>query len=358
MQLHIDIPFVRTIEVLDTHTEGNPTRIILGGAFVPQGLTLRESYEWLKSNDDQLRRILNFEPRGNPMMCSVMLIPSSTSDFEADFGAIIMEQDEYVPMCGHCIIGAATAVARLGLLGAAKPVEAVRFETLAGLVTCEVTIESPASATWVTITNAPSFVLHRNKLVSLSDGRELRVDIAFGGDFYAIVDAKDVAVEISPDNEGELGRIACLVAEAVNAQLSIQHPTDVAIDKCYEVLFEDSNRVGPGFRHVVVSPPGILDRSPCGTGTSARLASLFLRGEIVAGQEYTFEGVMGTRFHATVSEVGLVRDIPAIVPKIRGRGFITGHATLYLEPEDPFPNGLRIQSRSLPISSVGNTQRR
>jgi proline racemase len=354
MQRHIDIPFLRKIEVLDTHTEGNPTRIILGGAFVPQGLTLRESYEWLRSNDDQLRRILNFEPRGNPMMCSVMLIPTSTSDFEADFGAIIMEQDEYVPMCGHCIIGAATAVVRLGLLDSGKPVDAVRFETLAGLVTCVVATVPPASATWVTVTNAASFVLHSNKPITLTDGREIRVDVAFGGDFYAIVDAKDVAVEISPDNEGELGRIARLVTEAVNSQLSIQHPADVAIDKCYEVLFEDSDHVGPGFRHVVVSPPGILDRSPCGTGTSARLASLLLRDQIVVGEEYTFEGVLGTCFHATVSEVGVLHNIPTVVPKIRGRGFVTGHSTLYLEPEDPFPNGLRIQSQPFPTFSVDN----
>ena len=346
--------FKREIEVLDTHTEGNPTRIILNGGNLPHNLSLQNKYNWLKNNDDQLRRLLNFEPRGNPMMCSVYLTPPTTDAPSADFAAVIMEQDEYVPMCGHCIIGAATAVVHLGLVPVKNPVTTIVFETLAGLVECEVKKDPNNSATWVSFMNVESFLLHKDTPLVLDRGQVLLADIAFGGDFYAIVDSNQLNIRVDSTNERGLSQLAREITASVNNQTSISHPENPLINKCYEVLFTCDSTGPSAFKHAVISPPGTLDRSPCGTGTSARIASLHARGLVTTGCEYSFEGPLGTRFFALVQKEHKVNGLQMITPRIRGRGFITGHSRLLLESADPFPQGLRIHEYD--DNSLSNNQ--
>lgn len=341
-QIRISENQSREFQVLDTHTEGNPTRIVFSGISIPPGSSVLERQDWLKKNDDQLRKILNFEPRGNPMMCSVLLMPPTENHPDSDFAVIIMEQDEYVPMCGHCIIGTATAIIQLSLVAIKVPVTTISFETIAGEVKCLVQTNKVGSAENVTFQNVKSFLLHQDLSIELDEIGVILVDIAFGGDYYIIVDAQDVGVEVEPSNENQLGSIAKKIIAATNAVTEIVHPFNNAISRCYEVLFTSKASADGTFKHAVISPPGILDRSPCGTGTSARLASLFARGLIQSDLEYAFEGPLGTRFFARATSPQQIKGIMTIVPEVRGRAFVTGLTTVYLQDNDPFQNGIRL----------------
>ncbi|MDH3690166.1 MAG: proline racemase family protein, partial [Gammaproteobacteria bacterium] len=269
--------FRRTIQTVDSHTEGNSTRVITGGYPIPPGTTLLQKRQWLASNDDGLRRMLNFEPRGHGMMCSVLLMPPLIA--EADFSVIIMEQDEYVPMCGHCIIGAATTVVATGMVHATEPITTVCFETPAGLVSCDVHV-SDETISCVSFVNVESFLLLRDTVVEVAELGRLTVDIAYGGDFYVFVDADALGIQLGPHNDGEIVGAANRIIPAVNAQLEIRHPLRPDINRCYQTLFTTTNTTSGDFKQTVVAPPGSLDRSPCGTGTSARVAALYTRGEI------------------------------------------------------------------------------
>src|SRR5271165_3427535 len=189
------IRYKRVVQTVDSHTEGNATRVIVGGVKVPPGATLLEKRAWLWQNDDGLRRMLNFEPRGSGMMCSVLLLPAEQPG--SDFAVIIMEQDEYVPMCGHCIIGTATTVVATGMVPATEPVTRVRFDTPAGLVVCDVAVTN-GSVESVSFDNVDSFLLHVEKPLNVEGIGQIKVDIAYGGDFYAVVDADPLNLALEP----------------------------------------------------------------------------------------------------------------------------------------------------------------
>jgi proline racemase len=226
--------FRRVIQTVDSHTEGNSTRVITGGYPIPPGQTLLDKRTWLLRHDDGLRRMLNFEPRGHGMMCSVLLMPQG--DERADFAVIIMEQDEYVPMCGHCIIGTAMTVVATGMVLASEPLTTATIETPAGLVRCEVELQGGRIG-GVSFTNVESFLLHRDAKVAVDGLGELVVDIAYGGDFYAIVDADALGLRLAPDNDAALIAAAQRIIRAVSGQLEIAHPERPDINRCYQTLF-------------------------------------------------------------------------------------------------------------------------
>ncbi len=193
--------FKRLVQTVDSHTEGNATRVIVGGVKTPPGATLLEKRAWLWRNDDGLRRMLNFEPRGSGMMCSVLLLPAEQPG--SDFAVVIMEQDEYVPMCGHCIIGTATTVVATGMVTVEEPVTRVRFDTPAGLVVCDVAV-ADGSVEHVSFDNVDSFLLHAGRPLEVEGFGRITVDIAYGGDFYAFVDADRLGLALEPGNDGAL----------------------------------------------------------------------------------------------------------------------------------------------------------
>ena len=342
---------IRLIEVVDSHTEGNPTRVVIGGVPVPPGATVLERQLYLCEHDDRLRTLLNFEPRGNPMMCSVLLMPPI--DPAATFSVLLMEQDEYVPMCGHCIIGAATTVLAAGLLEITGDTTGVAFETLAGLVHCDVDTRG-GNVGAVTLRNVASFLLHRDAQVEVPDLGQILVDVAFGGDFYAIVDADVLGFVVGPEHEKTLGSWSQAIVGAVNDQLTICHPVTSTIDRLYEVLWTTESSAVDVYRHAVVSPPATFDRSPCGTGSSARLAALWARGVVPVGRTVQFEGVLGTRFRAVATELTDVGGMPAILPQVTGRAYVTARSTIMLDPDDPFPGGYRLEHRPLSTSNEEN----
>ena len=329
----------RLIQTVDSHTEGNSTRVITGGYPIPPGATLLAKRQWLWQQDDGLRRMLNFEPRGHGMMCSVLLMPPIEGD--ADFAVIIMEQDEYVPMCGHCLIGTATTVVATGMVAAVEPVTMVRIETPAGRVTCEVEVREGRVGA-VGLTNVDSFLLHRDARITVEGVGELTLDIAYGGDFYAIIDADALGIRLAPDNDAEMIAAARRIMPEVNNQLDIRHPERPDIHRCYQTLLTSAAVTTGDRKQTIVCPPGSLDRSPCGTGTSARVAALHARGEIGLGQPLRFEGVLGTCFTGEAVAAEERGGLLYVQPKVTGRAYLTGFHQFVLDPDDPLPEGFRI----------------
>jgi proline racemase len=331
--------FLRTIQTVDSHTEGNSTRVITGGYPIPPGKTLLEKREWLWQHDDGLRRMLNFEPRGHGMMCSVLLMPAIAP--EADFSVIIMEQDEYVPMCGHCILGTATTVVATGMIRAKEPITKVALETPAGMVHCEVQVKdgNVGAANFV---NVESFVLHDRVPLQVDGLGKLTVDVAYGGDFYVFVDADELKLELGPHNEAALAATANKIIPAVNAQLKIRHPLRPDINRCYQTLYTSRKTTSGDVKQTIVAPPGGLDRSPCGTGTSARVALLHTRGELGFNRTLKFEGVLGTYFIGGPVSAEKRDGILYVRPRVEGRVYLTGLHQFILDPEDPLPKGFRV----------------
>ncbi len=335
----MSLKFRRMIRTVDSHTEGNPTRVIVGGVPVPPGVTLLDKREWLQRTDDGLRRMLNFEPRGSGLMCSVLLLPAMSK--EADFAAIIMEQDEYVPMCGHCIIGTAMTVVSTGMVTTTEPVTTVRFDTPAGLVTCDVAFENGTVGP-VSFNNVESFLLLDRANLRVAAYGDLTVDVAYGGDMYVFVDADTIDLELEPHNDAQLIDASGKVRTAVAEQLDTVHPERPDISTCYQVLFTSEKTTVGDYKQTVLCPPGALDRSPCGTGTSARLALLFARGEIGLNESRKFEGPVGTYMVGEVISQEERSGISFVTPRITGNAYITGFHDFVLDPEDPLARGFRI----------------
>jgi len=329
----------RCIRTVDSHTEGNPTRVIVGGVALPPGDGLLEKQRWLVDNDDNLRRLLCFEPRGGGLMCGVLLMPPMDDD--CDFSVIIMEQDAYVPMSGHCIIGTATTVVETGMVEMVEPVTTVRFNTLAGVVTCRVDVINGRVGA-VSFENVDSFLHKSNVSLTVEGYGELVVDIAYGGDYYTIVDADSIDLLLEPSNDAEIIAASVVIREAVAEQLEIIHPEQAHINQCYQVQFTSESRTVGDYKQTIVSPPGAIDRSPCGTGTSARLAALFTRGEISADESRSFAGILNTCFEGKVIRSEKRDEITFVTPEVRGRAYITGYHKFVLAEEDPFPGGFRL----------------
>lgn len=342
--------FRRTIQTVDSHTEGNSTRVIVGGYPIPPGDTLLDKREWLWKHDDGLRRMLNFEPRGHGMMCSVLLIPPCVKD--ADFSVVIMEQDEYVPMCGHCIIGTATTVVATGMVAVTEPKTTVRLDTPAGMVVCEVDVKDGkvGAASFV---NVESFLLHKRAPLAVEGVGTIAVDVAYGGDFYVFVDADALGLTLGPAHEGPLVAMANRIIPAVNAQLKIRHPQRPDINRCYQTLYTSAKTTTGDYKQTIVAPPGALDRSPCGTGTSARVAALHGEGELALNATKKFEGVLGTYFTGTPISSETRDGIVYVRPRVGGRAYLTGFHQFILDPEDPLPQGFRLGAppRDVPAPS-------
>ena len=324
---------LRSVRTVDSHTEGNPTRVIVDGVPVPPGNNLFERRAWLMAHDDGLRRMINFEPRGSGLMCSVLLLPPDSPS--ADFSAIIMEQDEYVPMCGHCIIGAATTVVAEGMVAVTEPVTIVRFDTPAGPVACDVRVDSGVVGS-VSFENVESFLLVERAPLEVDGFGRFEIDVAYGGDMYTFVDGDALGLDLSIHNDGVLIDAWLRIRAAVGEQVQTIHPDDPSINRCYQILFTSEKKTVGDYRHTVLVPPGTLDRSPCGTGSSARTALLYRRGEIGLNEPKRFEGrPLGTCFIGEAVSAEERNGITFIKPRITGNAHITGYHRFVLDPVGP-----------------------
>jgi proline racemase len=244
-------------------------------------------------------------------------------------------------MCGHGTIGVATVLVETGMVEVREPETVVRLDTPAGLVEARVAVDG-GRARSVSLRNVPSFLHARERSVVLNGGT-LTYDMAFGGNFYAILPAASAGLAIDPARADELIARGLEIMAAINGSERPVHPADERISGCRHVIFTAPGEDGPRSQRSATSiHPGWLDRSPCGTGTSARLAQLHARGELGVGEEFVNRSVIGTRFAARIVEETEVAGVPAVVPEISGRAWITGMGQYMLDPEDPFPAGFAL----------------
>ncbi len=326
----------RCFSAVDSHTEGMPTRVITAGLETLPGASMQERRLYFEQHLDQLRLLLMREPRGHSAMSGAFLQPPTRAD--ADWGVLFVEVSGCLPMCGHGTIGVATVLVECGLVPVTEPATRIRLDTPAGLVEVEVAVDR-GRAERVTLRNVPAFVAQLDAEVEVEKLGTVRYDMAFGGNFYALVPAASVGLEPDAAQAGELIDSGLRIIDAIEASASPVHPLDGAIRGCKHVVFHAPGANGADARNATAIHPGWLDRSPCGTGTSARMAQLHARGELPLEREFVNESIIGSRFVGRLVEELDVAGTPAVVPEISGRAWITAMSQYLLDPTDPFPEG-------------------
>jgi proline racemase len=329
----------RSIAAVDSHTEGMPTRVVVGGVAPVPGDTMLERRDHFARELDDLRLLLMREPRGHGAMSGAILQPATRPD--ADWGVLFIEVSGLLPMCGHGTIGVATVLVETGMVAVREPETVVRLDTPAGLVEARVAVEG-GRARSVTLRNVPSFLHARDRAVDVPGLGRVVYDMAFGGNFYALLPAASVGLEVDPARADELIEAGLAIIAAIDAADRPVHPDDARMAGCKHVVLHADGRDGADARAATAIHPGWLDRSPCGTGTSARLAQLHARGALAVGEAFVNESVIGTRFTGRVAAETTVGGRPAIVPEITGRAWITGMGQYLLDAEDPFPAGFAL----------------
>jgi proline racemase len=285
---------------------------------------------------DHVRQLLMNEPRGHPAMSGALLQPPTRPD--ADWGVLYIEVSGCLPMCGHGTIGVATVLVETGMVEVVEPVTTIRLDTPAGLVTARVQV-SDGHADAVTLENVPSFCVALDERVEVPGLGAVPYSLAFGGNFYAMVDLDDVGLPFDRARKADILEAGLAVMRAVNEQAPPSHPEIDGVDHCHHVEFVAPGSTARHSRHAMAIHPGWFDRSPCGTGTSARMAELWARGELPLHQDFLNESFIGSRFTGRLVAETTVAGIPAVVPTITGRAWVTGIGQYLLDPADPFPAG-------------------
>jgi len=335
--------FVHSIHAVDAHTMGEPTRIVVAGFPRIRGATMPARRAYLQEHLDHWRTAIMLEPRGHrDMFGAVLTEPCSP---EADFGIIFMDGGGYLNMCGHGSIGAMTVVAATGMVPLAEPVTRVTLEAPAGLVHGEVAVEQ-GRVREVSLLNVPSFLYRSGVAVEIPELGTVKVDIAFGGNFFILVPADELGLELLPANVQRLMALGVRIREVVNRTVPIRHPTLPHIRTADLVEFY-GKAGGPGAhaRNVVVfgsdAAPNV-DRSPCGTGTSAKLAALHHHGRLKPGEDFVYESILGTRFRGRIMDTLRVGEYPAVMPRITGSAYITGFNHFVIDERDPLKFGFAL----------------
>ncbi|TDU01811.1 proline racemase [Streptomyces sp. 846.5] len=324
------------LHAVDSHTEGMPTRVVTGGIGTVPGATMNERRLWFREHRDDVRNFLMNEPRGHAAMSGAILQPSTRPD--CDFGVLYIEVSGYLPMCGHGTIGVATVLVETGMVPVVEPVTTIRLDTPAGPVVAEVAVEDGAAKA-VTIRNVPSFAVGLDRKAVLADGRTVTYDLAFGGNFYAILPLEQFGLPFERERRDEILAAGLALMDAINAEDPPVHPENPSIHGVHHVYLAAPGSNAERSRHAMAIHPGWFDRSPCGTGTSARMAQLHARGELPLDQDFVNESFIGTSFTGRLVEATEVAGHPAVVPTVTGRAWITGTAQYLLDPADPFPAG-------------------
>lgn len=324
------------VTAVDSHTEGMPTRVVTGGLGELPGQTMADRRLFVMRERDSIRRFLMHEPRGHSAMSGAILQPPARP--EADVGIVFIEVSGCLPMCGHGTIGTATVLVETGMVDVKEPVTVIRFDTPAGLVDAMVDVRD-GHAQGVTIRNVPAYLHLRDATIEVAGRGHVVLDLAWGGNFYAIVPAASLGLHVDPGSHDQLIRAGLEVMAAVNAQLEFRHPEHTTVTHCHHVMLTEPGDGEVSGRAATVIHPGWLDRSPCGTGTSARMAQLYARAELGLEQDYVHASVIDSRFVGRLLDTTKVGDFDAVLPSFRGRAWITGLSSYLLDPDDPYPAG-------------------
>ena len=327
----------RFISSIDTHTGGEPTRTIFGGLpFIP-GETITEKMTYLKTNLDWIRTALLFEPRGhNGMAGAIVTEPTHP---EADIGVIFLETFGYAPMCGHGTIGVSTALVETGMVEVEEPVTTLTLDTPAGLIRVRVNVEKGV-AKGVTFRNIPSFVFAKDVACDIPKFGKIKIDVSYGGSVFAILPANSLGIKICPENAAEIIEKGKIVRDAVNDQIAVQHPEIEYIDSCTHIEFYGKPTDPEAhLKNAVFFADSWIDRSPCGTGTSAKVATLYAKEQLKIDEEFVHESITGSIFRARAVAETKVGPYYAIIPEVTGTAHIMGINQWFIDPDDPHKHG-------------------
>jgi proline racemase len=328
-------------QTIDAHTGGEPLRLIVDGWPEPQGTTILEKREYAKRKQDHLRRVLMFEPRGHADMYGALLTKPERAD--SDTGVLFMHNEGYSLMCGHGIIALTKILCErqgpwstVHRPGSADGSQSLVFDAPAGQ------IKAQYAGGAVSFLNVPSFVLAAGVPVTIG-ARTMRVDVAFGGAFYAVVDAEAAGLAVVPSRLAELREMGDAISRAVEKLVKVVHPTETGLNGVYGTIFTGPpDAEGADLKNVTIFADKEVDRSPCGTGTCAVLSVLDAMGLASPEKPFVHESIVGSTFSARVSSRTTVGEFPAIVPELTGTASITGEHTFIVEPGDIFPKGFRL----------------
>ncbi|MDI7260151.1 MAG: proline racemase family protein [Thermodesulfobacteriota bacterium] len=323
----------RMIQTVDSHTAGEPTRVITGGLPHIPGETMVEKMNYFRKHLDFIRTSIIQEPRGHRDMIGAVLLPPSTK--EADFGVFYMTPLKYLNMCGHGSIGVATIIVDIGLKEASEPITKVLLDTPAGVVTVNVHVKN-GEVVAAGLVNVPSFLYADRVRILIPEIEELTVEVAFGGNFYILVNADALRITLSPENVPQFHKHSGPIADEVNKIVRAIHPEEKEVTLVRSVLFYGApTHPQARTKTLLIGSSGTVDRSPCGTGTSAKMGVLYAHGELSQGDTYCTESIIGTLFQGKVLEEKKVGSFTAIVPEITGSAYITGFHQFTLESSDP-----------------------
>ncbi len=330
----------KIIHTVSCHAEGEVGDVIVGGVAPPPGATLWEQRDFI-AKDETLRNFLLNEPRGGVFRHVNFLVPPKNPSADAAF--LIMEPEDTPPMSGSNTICVATVLLETGILPMVEPMTELLLEVPAGLVKVQAECEGGQVCN-IRFHNVPSFADKLDAQLNIPGHGPIRVDTAFGGDSYVIVEAADFGLEIEPKNARKLAELGALITDTANEQLGFSHPDNDwnHISFCQFVGELEKTDTGVKGTNTVVIKPAKLDRSPCGTGSSARMAVMHAKGILKVGETYESYSIIGSRFECTIEEQVSIGDKTAIIPSVCGRAFITGTHQHMLSPNDPWPEGYRV----------------
>ena len=333
-----------TFNCIDAHTCGNPVRVVAGGAPMVEAASASDRRQRFMSAHDWIRTGLMFEPRGHDMMSGAILYPSTRPD--CDTGIVFIETSGCLPMCGHGAIGTVTVAVEEGLVTPETP-GTLRLDTPAGPVEAVYETNGDGLVDWVRIRNVPSYLAAEGVEIDCPELGRLTLDIAYGGNFYAIIDPqqnfRDMAELITIGGAGKIVQLSPVVRQLANQAIDIAHPEDPTIKGVSHVMWTGAPTVdGADARNAVFYGDKAIDRSPCGTGTSARMAQWAAQGRLTVGDSFVHESIIGSLFTGRVEAAATVGNHDAIVPSIQGWARITGHNTLYIDDRDPYAHGFQV----------------
>jgi proline racemase len=323
---------------VDTHTAGEPTRIVVAGVPLLQG-SMADKRRQLQEKYDHIRTTLMHEPRGHADMFGAILMAPSHP--EADLGVVFMDTGGYLAMCGHGSIGAVAAALATGLVQRREPETTVLMDTPAGLVRARAEIKDDR-VTQIAVENVPAFLYRNDVEIELPSG-PLSLDISFGGNFFALVPAERLGLGVALSNLQELIRRGMEIRAAVNEQVEVVHPTKPHIDTVDLVeIYEERPEEGVDCQNVVIFGDAQADRSPCGTGTSAKMAAMYAQGHLGLDEPFVNQSIIGTRFTGRLLREESVGDFTAVVPEITGNAYVTGLQQFVVDPGDPLKTGFHL----------------
>ncbi|HAX25727.1 MAG TPA: proline racemase [Chloroflexi bacterium] len=332
----------RVLTTIEAHAGGEPLRIVTSGLAPLRGHTILERRQEMLEQHDDVRRALMWEPRGHADMYGAILTPPVTPD--ADYGVLFMHNEGYSTMCGHGIIALTTVLIETGQFPATGERTTIGFDSPAGFIRAVATV-CDGRVVEATFENVPSFVYADAVEVTTNRGT-FTTPVVFGGAFYALVDAEAAGLRIDPNDIRELIDFGMAIKHAIEARMDVVHPLEPELRDIYGTIITGPPSAGADGRNVTIFADGEVDRSPCGTGTAARLAWLYATDALGLGEPWIHESIVGTRFTGRVLRETDVAGRPAIVPEIGGRGYLTGTSTFTIDPDDPVAGGFLVRPGS------------